>query len=70
MVGGRDCGALIRSFGRIARFLGVRVGPLGFFWDARFSSLFLDFLWDFPLMCFGGSGVLSHGASSRLGFHG
>ena len=59
-----------RSFGRASGFLGVGVGLSGSFWDAGFFSLFLVFSWMFSPICFGGSGVLSHGAGSGLGFHG
>ena len=46
------------------------VGFVGSFWDAGFFLSFSGFLWIFSLPCAGGSGVLSHGADSELGFHG
>ena len=67
MVVGRSWG---RSFGRASGFHGVCVGLSGSFWDAGFFLLFFGFLWIFSPICSGGSGVLSHGAGSGLGFHG
>ena len=47
-----------------------RRGILGFFYGMQgFLLLFSVFSWIF-LFCSGGSGVLSHGADSGLGFHG
>ena len=70
MCNGLVCDSLGRSCGRATGFLGIGVGFLGFLWDAGFFSFFSGFLWIFPLLCFGGSGVLGHGAGSGLGFHG
>ena len=66
MSDGPDCGVLGLSFGRIEGFLGVCVGLYGsiffsFSWDAGLFLLFVGF---FLLPDLGGSGVLSHGASS------
>ena len=81
MVDGRDWDALFQRFYfvlfcfvRAEGFPGVCIGLLGsFFLGCRvfFSlSLFCWIFWIFPFTCSGGSGVLSHGVSFGLGFHG
>ena len=61
----------------VGRCLGWVKGFVGSVWDSRVflwdAGFFLPFFWiflDFFLLCSGGSGVLSHGAGSGLGFHG
>ena len=51
-------------------FLGSAWASRVFLWDAGFFLLFSGFLWIFSPLCSGGSGVLSHGADSGLGYHG
>ena len=54
----------------VTGFRGIRVGLSGFSLGCRvLSPFFLAFSGLFPLVS-GGSGVLSHGAGSGLGFHG